>query len=204
MTVNEAKKILLAANLSPNERNALYVLLQEIDYKDLPNEEWRDVVGYEGLYQVSNYGRVKSFHKDKIKILKFGVGIGGYLRVVLCKDFKKKNRFVHVLVAQAFIPNPENKPEVNHDDGNKFNCHVSNLFWATSSENKKHAVEHGLMKSGCEHFRAKFTAEQVREIRRDCVPGDPERGFRAFAEKFNVTHRIIRDAYYRISYKDVE
>ena len=204
MTVDEAKEILLAANLSPNERNALYVLLETIDYRDLDGEEWRDVVDYEGLYQVSNFGRVRSFQKDKMKILKSGFSAFGYLRVVLCKDFQKKNRSIHILVAKAFIPNPEGKTQVNHIDGDKKNNHVSNLEWATPAENIHHAFEVGLRKSGCEHFRAKLTAEQVREIRRDCVPGDPERGFRAFAEKFHVTHRIIRDAYYGISYKDVD
>ncbi len=65
MTIDEAKKILLSAKLSPLEQNALHVFLQEIDYKDLPGEEWRDVVDYEGLYQVSNYARVKSLIKKK-------------------------------------------------------------------------------------------------------------------------------------------
>ncbi|MBE8952238.1 MAG: HNH endonuclease [Quinella sp. 1Q7] len=204
MTIDEAKKILLAANLSPTERNALYVLLEEIGYGDLPDEIWRDVVGYEGYYKVSNFGRVKSFHKGKSKILKFGVSPFGYLRVVLCKDFKKKNRPIHILVAQAFIPNPDNKRQINHIDGDKTNNHVSNLEWATPAENIHHAFAMGLRKSGYEHFRAKFTPEQVREIRRDCVPGDPERGFKPLAKKFNVTPRIISDAYYCKSYQNVD
>ena len=204
MTIDEAKKILLAAKLSPLEQNALHVFLQEIDYKDLPDEEWRDVVGYEGLYQVSNFGRVKSFQKNKVKILKSNLGIGGYLRVVLCKNEKKKNRFVHVLVAKAFITNPENKTQVNHRDGNKKNNHVSNLEWVTPKENIEHAFKNGLRKIGYEHHEAKLLPDQIREVRRDCVPGDPERGFRAFAKKFNVTHRIISDAYYGKSYQNVE
>lgn len=204
MTVEEAKKILLAANHTPLEQIALHVLLEEIDYKDLPSEEWRDVVGYEGLYEVSNFGRVKSLQRDVAKILKSNPGIGGYLRVVLCKNEVKKNRFVHVLVAQAFIPNPEGKKQVNHRDGNKKNNHVDNLEWTTPAENIAHAFELGLRKSGCKHHMAKFTADQVREIRRDCVPGDPERGFKAFARKFNVTPKIIENAYYRISYKDID
>ena len=204
MTVDEAKEILLAAQLSPLEKNALYVLLEKIDYKDLPGEEWRDVVGYEGLYQVSNLGRVKSFHKNNAKIITPKPDNHGYLRVVLCKDFKKKNRMVHVLVAQAFIPNPESKRQVNHIDGNKTNNHVSNLEWVTPAENIHHAFETGLRKSGCEHFRAKLTAEQVREIRRDCVPGDPELGFKPFARKFNVTSRVIGLVYHGVSYQDVE
>lgn len=204
MTIDEAKKILLAAPLSPLERNALYVLLQKIDDKDLPGEEWRDVVGYEGLYQVSNFGRVKSFHKDKVKILKFGVSPFGYLRVVLCKDFNKKNRPIHILVAQAFIPNPENKPQVNHIDGNKQNNCVENLSWVTSAENIAHAFDMGLRKTGCEHGRAKLTAEQVRDIRANCVPGDPELGFKPLAKKYNVTSRVIELVYKGVSYKNVE
>ena len=210
MTVNEAKKILLALKLNPLEQTALQFLLLEIDSysASLPNEIWRDIVDddvdYEGKYQVSNFARVRSFHRDKVKIIKPDIIHTGYLRVLLYKNGKTKSYYVHVLVAKAFIPNPENKTQVNHIDGNKFNNNVENLEWVTPSENIVHAFEKGLSKSGCKHGRAKFTAEQVREIRRDCVPGDPELGFRAFAEKFNVTHRIIRDAYYHISYKDVE
>lgn len=73
MTVNEAKKILLAAQLSPLERNALYVLLEEIGYGDLPNEIWRDIIGYDSDYQVSNFARVKSFCKGRVKILRMRV-----------------------------------------------------------------------------------------------------------------------------------
>lgn len=204
MTTEKAKEILLAANLNPNERNALYVLFEAIDFSDLPGEEWRDVVGYEGLYQISNFGRVKSFQKTKAKILKSGADLHNYLRVVLCKDGEKKNRFVHVLVANAFLPNPNNLPQVDHIDTDKSNNHLSNLRWVTSAENIRYAFEKGLRKTGCEHFGAKFTAEQVREIRRDCIPGDPERGFKAFARKFKVTPKIISNAYHRISYKDVD
>ena len=115
-----------------------------------------------------------------------------------------KHAFVDVLVAEAFIPNLENKPCVNHINGDKSDNRVENLEWAIPSENIQHAFEMGLTKSGCKHGGAKFTPEQIREIRRDCVPGDPERDFRAFAEKFHVTHRIISDAYYGKSYQNVD
>lgn len=206
MTVNEAKEILLAANHTPLERTALQFLLLELDTycEDLPGEIWRDVEGYEGDYQVSNFARVKSLRRKKTKIIKLDIIHTGYLRATFYKDGKTKSHYVHVLVAKAFIPNPENKSDVNHINGVKTDNRVENLEWTTRSENIIHAFANGLSKKGCEHGRAKFTAEQVREIRRDCVPGDPERGFRAYAEKFNVNHKIVRDAYYRKSYKDVD
>ena len=204
MTVNEAKKILLAAQLSPTERNALYILLSKVDCEDLPNEIWRDVVGYEGDYQVSNFARVKSFKKGKIQIRKVEVDLNGYVHCGLHKNGKTKHAFLHVLVAQAFISNLEGKTQVNHINGIKTDNRVENLEWVTPAENIAHAFETGLRKSGCEHFRAKLTAEQVREIRRDCVHGDLDFGVKAFARKFNVTPKIISDAYYGESYKDVE
>lgn len=111
-------------------------------------EIWRDITGYEELYQVSNLGRVKSLGNDKNrkeKILKPSKNKCGYLTICLHNDNKIKNFKVHRLVAEAFIPNPENKPEVNHEDGNKENCCVSNLTWATKSENMMHAYKKNLI-----------------------------------------------------------
>lgn len=206
MTVTEAKKILSSANLSPLERKALQFLILELDTycADLPDEIWRNIDGYDGKYQVSNLARVRSLHNGKVKIIKLDIIHTGYLRITLYKDGKTKNHYVHVLVAKAFIPNPENKPYVNHRDGNKQNNAIENLEWVTGSENILHAYETGLKKKGCEHGRAKLTAEQIRRIRRDCVPGDTELGFKPFARKFNVTSRVISFAYYGKSYQSVE
>jgi hypothetical protein len=96
-------------------------------------ELWRDIKDYEGLYQVSNWGRVKSLNyrnTGKEGILK-GIEDGrGYLCVHLCNDDGVKNKKIHRLVAEAFIPNPENKPEVDHIDRNKLNNNLSNIRWA--------------------------------------------------------------------------
>lgn len=206
MTVDQAKEILLAANLSLLERNALQFLLLELEthYENLPNEEWRDAIGYEGGYQVSNLGRIKSLQRKKTRIVKPDIIHTGYLRVMFYKDGKTKSHYTHVLVAKAFIPNPDNKSDVNHINGVKTDNRVENLEWTTRSENIIHAFANGLSKSGSKHGRAKLTPNQVREIRRDCIPGDPERGFKAFARKFKVTPKIIENAYNHISYKDVD
>ena len=101
-------------------------------------EIWKDIEGFEGLYKVSNLGRIKSLNyrcTKKEKLLKHGSDKDGYLNVKLCKEGKVKSRSVHRLVAQAFIPNPDNKPEVNHKDEDKTNNKVENLEWVTSKEN---------------------------------------------------------------------
>jgi hypothetical protein len=108
-------------------------------------EEWRDIKGYEGLYQVSNLGRVKSLSRT-IERSKYGSifvsekilstnSTKGYLYVSLCKCGKQKRVRVHRLVAEAFIPNQDNLPEVNHKDENKENNAVSNLEWCTNKYN---------------------------------------------------------------------
>ena len=105
-------------------------------------EEWRDIDGYDGLYKVSNLGNVYSLKTNKV--LKTPVGKRGYPNLNLLKDGKQKLFVVHRLVAKAFIPNPENKQQVNHIDGDKTNNRVDNLEWATSRENMLHARRTGL------------------------------------------------------------
>lgn len=94
-------------------------------------EEWKDITGYEGLYQVSNLGRVRRSGK----ILKGGYNNKGYHTINLCKNGISKSFFVHRLVAIAFIPNPNNFPIVNHKDENPKNNCVDNLEWCTKSYN---------------------------------------------------------------------
>lgn len=115
-------------------------------------EIWKDIPGYEGKYQISNLGNVMSLHFKRSstnkKLLKPIKNNGyGYLRVTLRKDGKYKAPTIHRLVAQAFIPNPENKPQVNHLDCNPENNKVTNLEWVTREENVQYGYSHGNMKA---------------------------------------------------------
>lgn len=104
-------------------------------------EIWKDVPGYEGTYKISNMGRVKSLNYDGSMEARIMTPyyVHKYKRVRIFKDKKSISVGVHRLVAQAFIPNPDNKPFVNHIDGDQSNNRVDNLEWCTQSENVMHA-----------------------------------------------------------------
>ncbi len=115
-------------------------------------EEWRDIIGYEGRYQVSSEGRVRSVERVHMagcaprpipeRVLALQDHYRGYRFVVIRIDMKRYKHFIHRLVAAAFHPNPDDKPYVNHRDRNKTNNHVSNLEWVTEKENTEHYREH--------------------------------------------------------------
>lgn len=127
----------------------------------MDQEVWKDVIGFEGLYKVNNVGLIKSLKrvsgkyrptKIKERILKNLKSNSGYHYVTPNRDSKKYTLRVHRLVAEAFIPNPNNKPFVNHINGIKTDNHVENLEWVTSSENNYHAYKIGL-KVGCKKLK---------------------------------------------------
>lgn len=114
-------------------------------------EKWKEIPNFEGLYEASNLGRIRSIehirkngtneYKQKSKILKFNKNPNGYLQVRLSKNGIAKTYRVNRLIAMAFIPNYENKPTINHKDGNKLNNQINNLEWATHKEQTKHLHE---------------------------------------------------------------
>lgn len=145
------------------------------------SEIWKDIEGYEGLYQVSNLGRVRSLdrnvlitrldgskhnHEYKGVLKNQRVHRDKYLITSLCKNGTFKSCKVHRLVAQTFIPNPENKPQVNHIDGNKQNNCVDNLEWVNASENNNHAFKLGLRKISEYH---KKVAKEFKSKKVQCL-----------------------------------
>ena len=179
-------------------------------------EVWKDIIGYEGKYQVSNLGRIKSLARNikgghwntnrwfSEKILSLCKRGPGYLGVCLCENDKKKTYLVHRIVLQAFVDNTGNKPESNHIDGNKHNNRVDNLEWSTRSDNEIHAYKMGLAKptnsnkngklSGINHHAHKLTEEDVINIRKEYAMGNISQI--NLGIKYNInqssTGRIIR------------
>ena len=158
-------------------------------------EIWKDIEGYEGYYQVSNLGRVKSFPRfgtiSSERILKLHLSKYGYLSACLCKDNKKVLKRVNRLVALAFIPNKNIFLEVNHIDGNKLNNCVENLEWCSNSENKVHAYKIGLLsRKGIENCNAKLEMDKANEIRELCKKGISQR---VIAEQYGVRQQTISD-----------
>ena len=152
--------------------------------KERDLEIWADIEGYEGLYQVSHLGRVKSLGRVvkrtdgtiqtfKERILKPRLDGSGYSMVMLYVEGKGKNIKIHRLVAKAFISNVNNKPQVNHINAIKTDNRISNLEWCTNSENQKHAYNNGLNKSrkGTKNHNNKLTESDVLEIRNSNLMG---------------------------------
>ena len=164
---------------------------------ELQQEEiWKDIKDCKGRYQISNFGNVKSlarFNNGKFgrliseRILKQNFRQGyAYVRVFV--NGKKTNLVIHRLVAETFIPNPQNLPQVNHIDGNKQNNNVNNLEWCLQRDNLLHAIKNSLRKisSGEKAPNAKLKQKEVDYIRSVYKPKSRTFGAKALAEKFGV------------------
>ena len=167
-------------------------------------EIWRSVKGYEGLYEISNLGNFRGLPRKLTqknghpyyvtgKDIKGCISpVTGYRVVSLSDSETKKLKSIHRLVAIAFIPNPLNKPEVNHIDGNKLNNRVDNLEWVTSSENQIHAHKIGLQPEmfGEGHPNSKLTETDVLKIREEYKNGKLQR---EIAEEFGICRQNVSD-----------
>ena len=153
----------------------------------MTREEWRDVEGYEGYYQVSNLGHLRCLERivhskrwdrrESAKLLNPPVLKNGYKLASLCRNGKSKRVLLHRLVAKAFLPNPNNLLQINHIDGNKQNNNVNNLEWVTAQENIIHAYNNNLMNPahGIRTNNGHFTEEDIRSIRYKASKGMSQR-----------------------------
>lgn len=132
------KQIMRASKKAYSERMANYKISKSKENASDLKAEWKLIEGFDGIYSVSNYGEVRNNKTGRL--MKQRKTEKGYLRVGLTNNEKPKCMRVHRLVAQAFIPNPDDKPEVNHIDFNKENNCVNNLEWVTGKENAKHSL----------------------------------------------------------------
>lgn len=141
-----------------------------LSIENLNDEIWADIIGFEGLYQVSNMGRVKSTPKIqngyKARIRKQGIDNRGYLRVCVGKDSIKSTFKVHRLVAEYFVSNPNNYDEVNHKKGNKFDNRATEIEWSNRSLNIQHGFDSGLMqgKKGDQNVSAIISNKMALDI----------------------------------------
>ena len=174
-----------------------------------------------GIYRVSSDGRIFSQTKRKIPLVGKGMEFTGEFKVILEPEkeltytlnnrgyysvgIMKKTHMVHRLIAQSFIPNPDNKPCVNHIDGNKLNNHVSNLEWCTIKENNAHARATGLHKQAVGHKvkyqsnqskqkslanlkdKSKLTDDEVRYVRKVFIPRSKDFSATALAKQFGTS-----------------
>ena len=185
---------------------------------DSIKEKWKPIKGYEGLYEISNKGRVKSLKLiknvyttghtranvviEREKILKpTSNGVGGYLIIGLKKDGKRKNHYIHRLVANAFIDNPENKSVINHKDYNRENNNASNLEWCTQKENTNYSAHH--MKK--QHLSKTATGERYITYRKkqklyrvNIKAANVDKSFKTLAEAIEFRNEVLNEINYTI------
>jgi hypothetical protein len=136
---------------------------------------------------------------SELRKMKPHIDSKGYINISLYINGKNKTYRIHRLVAEYYLPNPNNYPQVNHIDGNKNNNHFSNLEWCDNSHNQKHAYQIGLQKRGEENNKSVLTEDQVKWIRDNHIPRNLQFSQRALARKFNVSQGCIKGI---LSYKN--
>lgn len=172
---------------------------------DKGNEEWRDISGWEGFYQISDFGRLKSLKRpfvSKDKILKACVDLKGYLFAGLFKNNKRLAcPKIHRLVLEAFVGPRPNNFECRHKDGNKTNNRLSNIEWSTHVINERDKYSHGTIMYGSKNGYSKLKETDVIEIRKLWETGNFTQW--ALAHKFNVGQSCIWSIIHRKSWKHI-
>jgi len=171
---------------------------------DLEKEMWKDVISYEGLYEVSSFGRVKSIRRRSLKdgrqvherILKPGAGNRNYKVVCLSKNGISRTITIHRLVATSFIPDKEIETQVNHKDGNKFNNYLENLEWCTRKENMIHAKK--VLKRNINAYA--LSHKEVFAVRNVDYKGIT---LTRVAKIYNVARSTISNIVNRVTYKNI-
>ena len=157
-------------------------------------EIWKDIEGYEGLYQVSNLGRVKYLPKYNTKkegIMAYTIR-SGYRNLILRKNGKRKSKQIHRLVAQAFISNPENKPFVNHKDFNRQNNIVENLEWVTQKENVHWSINNMKKRKKCSYSKTGEKYIYLKNNRyRVCIDKKEYKSYSSLQEAIKVRDMIL-------------
>jgi hypothetical protein len=177
-------------------------------------EIWKDVPGYEGFFNISNLGRIETVSRkvknnnykgvriSKKRILQPFLMKNNYYAIKLCVNGVNKKFYLHRLIAQAFIPNPKNKREINHIDGNKQNNNILNLEWVDRKENITHALMTGLLKTGEQCPWHKLTEKQVKKIRSEYIPFI--NGYKNLGKKYGVSWQTIVSIIKNKSWKHIE
>lgn len=188
--------------------NIMLITLRDKNFYSLENydgEIWLDLVGFEGIYKISNYGRIKRLQREwrsgrngsqrkslSESIVKQRRLKSGYVKTTLCKDGVKKSYSVHILVAKTFIPNPENKPQVNHKDMNKENNMVENLEWNTAKENVAHCRKNKYIDNHAKTRNKKIDKSLALTIR-EYYNTHKNKSHREISKEFNVSYYTVKN-----------
>lgn len=185
-----------ALTKQPNEV-AVMADQKVLNFCNSTKEVWKDIPNTDGFYQISNKGRVRSWQRygvakgksDTPHIKAFSQGSSTYYQVNLSNNGELYHELVHRLVAKAFVPNPDNKPCVNHKDGDKLNNVAPNLEWVTYSENNQHAADNNLAFTGELNAMSRLTEKEVLDIRNTYRLGCFTH--KEIAKAFNISRTLV-------------